>query len=196
MGTYEVRISGVNVLSDTGVDTRVSATIDYYTSTSFGAGSTLTKIDDWYVCDASGTANNDFLGDMAVETIYPTSDDTVTWTPDTGATNYTQIDDAVVVDANYVEASSGQDMYGYGNLITTSGTIKGIMVSTDAELTDSTSQSLITVVESNATEGNETHTSIGIGPASFDSVFEEDPDTSAAWLYTAVNAATFGIEVA
>jgi hypothetical protein len=193
-GTYEIRLNGLNVLSSTGEDTRVDADIDYYTSARLGFGLGRVLVDDWYICDSSGSNNNDFLGDVSVETIYPDSDSAITWTPDTGGTNYTQINETVVDDTDYVEATTGKDLYGYGDLVTTN-LIYGIMVNTDAELSDVTAYSLKNVVKSSAVENTVTYNTIGMGASSLLAVFEEDPNTSTLWLYGAVNAATFGVEV-
>jgi hypothetical protein len=195
VGTYELKVNGVTVLSDTGVDTQYDTDYDHHSAAQVGPGAANIKVDDWYICDGSGSSNNDFLGDMAVETIYPTSDSSVTWTPDTGGTNYTQVNEVVVDDADYVEATTGKDLYGYGSLVT-SNLIKGLMVSTDAELTSATAFSLKNVVSSSSTESTVQHDAIGVGASSLSSIFETDPNTAAAWLYGNVNSALFGVEVA
>jgi hypothetical protein len=194
-GTYEVKLNGLTVMSDTGLDTQTDTVRDYWPQVGLGPGVTATiTLDDFYVCDGTGSANNDFIGDCAVEVIYPNGDDSVTWTPDSGGTNYTQLDEVIADDASYVQATTGKDLYDYEPVVT-ENIIYGVMVSTEAELTDATSYAIKNVVSSNSVEATDTHTTIGIGLSSMDSVFEEDPNTSAAWLYGDVNVASFGVEV-
>lgn len=73
-GTYEVRVNGTNVVSGTSATTAAS-------TTAIGAfdlrvtNSSLTAYwDDLYLCDTSGAANNNFLGDSRIETVFPTAD--------------------------------------------------------------------------------------------------------------------------
>lgn len=73
-GTYEIRVNGVNVLSGTTVQTAAStasiAAFDLRISTS----SIVAYFDDLYVCDTSTATNNNFLGDVRIETVMPTAD--------------------------------------------------------------------------------------------------------------------------
>jgi hypothetical protein len=77
-GSYEVRVNGVNVLSATNVNTMGSSTANINTITLGPVHSAIGFVfsntwsyDDFYLCDTTGTKNNDFLGDMRVDTIRP-----------------------------------------------------------------------------------------------------------------------------
>jgi hypothetical protein len=74
-GTYEVRINGGVAFAVTTVVTRnTSSSTDSILSFILGGIDTNTPIpwlDDFYICDGSGSANNDFLGDVRIDTLYP-----------------------------------------------------------------------------------------------------------------------------
>ena len=78
-GYYQVRIDGVTVLSGTNVDTRAGADTRFVR---FRMDEYYQYMDDIYICDTDGTANNDFLGQILVEAIFPNADgDNSDWTP-------------------------------------------------------------------------------------------------------------------
>ncbi len=75
VGAYEVRLNGVTILSDSGVDTKRS-TNAYATHAIFGQMYTSNEdnywvLDSMYVCDDEGSINNDFLGAVRVEYLAP-----------------------------------------------------------------------------------------------------------------------------
>lgn len=192
-GTYEVRVGGVNELSGTG-DTQYNNTYNYYDRVQIGTGTALFTYDDLYICDTTGAVNIDFLGNCKVETLRPNGDSAVTWAPDTGPTNYTQIDEQITDDdTTYVEASSGQDLYNYGDTINTS--FKGLMVSTFVRQSDATDYTLNTVLKSGPTTTSIQHSVGASGFVGKTAVFEEDPDAAASWTQSTVNAALFGVKV-
>lgn len=92
VGSVEVRINGVTVLSLTGQDTVASALVECSQVSVFGTKNTPTNvltldIDDVFAWDDSGTLNNDFLGDRRVRTLFPDADTaTEDWVA-TGATD-------------------------------------------------------------------------------------------------------------
>src|SRR5690606_30150679 len=94
-GSYEVRVDGVNVLSGS-TDTQAGANPYANRVRLHGAATGTgpqTQFDDWYVCDGSGSINNDFLGGRRIIT-YFTADtgDSSDFTPDEGD-NYARVND-------------------------------------------------------------------------------------------------------
>jgi hypothetical protein len=76
VGSVEVRFDGVVVLNLTSLNlgtTGISACNVYPTTTGTNYGRGL-NWDDFYLCDDTGTTNNDFLGDVRVDAYLPTSD--------------------------------------------------------------------------------------------------------------------------
>lgn len=198
-GSYELRIGGVNILSDSGIDTQ-SGSNAYCDSVQFRGSPTAGsfRIDDWYVCNGDGSVNNDFLGNMRVSAIFPSeAGNSTQWTPSAGD-NYDCVDENPANDdTDYVETDTVgyKDLYGYDSLGAISG-IKGIQINTQCRETDASSFSLITPIRSGGTDYDDSAQAIGTTNYTAKMrVAELDPDTSAAWTYTGINNAEFGIKV-
>jgi len=196
-GSWEIRINETTEASASSVDTQnLSATTDSFT---FNADNNGTVLDDIYICDDSGSLNTTFLGAVKIEAIYPDGDDTSQWTPDSGTTNYTQVDETPPDDdTSYVEADTlnEKDLYTYDNLSVPSGNIRGAMVVSDVRLDAAGAETLITVCKSGTTESDDG--GISVSDTSYGSVtriLELDPDTSSQWTVSGINAALFGIKM-
>ncbi len=198
-GTYELRVGETVIASDTGVDTKAGSN-NYHNRVQLGqgGGTKRTRYDDFYVCDGAGAVNNDFLGNVQVTTLFPSGAGfTTNFTPSAGA-NYTCVDEQLInEDTDYVESSTAahKDTYAYDNVGALTD-IKGLQIDTLCRETDVTSYSLKTPIRSNATDYDDSAQVIGTTDYTFKRrIAELDPNTSAAWLEAAVNAAEFGIKV-
>lgn len=196
-GNYEIRVNGTNVLSDADEDTQAGSN-DYANRVEFYIRiNNNTYIDDTYICDGTGTVNNDFLGDSRVETLFPTADGVSSdFTPSTGTDNYAMIDDesgGLDGDSTYVESATtnDRDTYSFTNL-STINIIRGLQFNVVARKTDVTDYNIELVldgfVESPIVVNNTSYNT-------YDQMYEENPDTSAAWVDSEINAAEFGYEV-
>lgn len=112
VGTVEVRINGVTVLSLTGQDTRAGLAESSQVSIGTGFGSGLGGVlhaDDYFCWDDAGTENNDFLGDRRVRTLFPNGNTaSAGWTAVGAASGYLCIDEAAPNDeTDYLEATGG-----------------------------------------------------------------------------------------
>jgi len=195
-GSWELRVDGVESASGSGVNTGTPASaidfeLDYYDQ----------YLDDIYICDGDGTANNDFIGPAFVEGLLPTSDgNSSDWTPSSGTDNYALIDenpsDLDGTDNVSTTTQDAKDTYGYADLTSTPDLIRGVQVNTDARKLTVANQDLAHVARSGTTET--TSTSIAVTDetdfATVSDVFEQDPNTSAAWTPAGVNAAEFGFK--
>lgn len=101
VGTVEVRVNGVTVISLSGVDTVASSLVEASQccigGTNRGANVTLpvTDIDDIFCYDDTGSFNNTFIGDRRVLTLFPDANTVqADWTPVGAATGYECIDEA------------------------------------------------------------------------------------------------------
>lgn len=196
-GTYEVRINGVSKLSGSGADTQNSANA-YATQIGFGSSSGL-RCDDVYVCDDSGAANNDFLGDCKVEGLLPSGAGTYAeWTPSAGS-NYQNVDDVGPHDGDSTYNSSStanqRDLFAMGNLATSSGTVKGVKFVAVVRKDDAGSRSVALMSKSGTTETLETTQSCNDSYTIITALRETDPNTSAAWTISNVNALEAGIKL-
>lgn len=198
-GSYELRMDNVPWISDAGpVDTREGDN-SYHTAFMLMCPYNFLSVyyDDLYVLDGT-TGLNTFLGPQRVIAVNPDGDDTVTWDHSAGATNYEVIDDGTIVDnTDYVYTSTlpEQDLYGYESVPSGVSIVNGIQIITETNM-DSGIAELALVVKSSTT--------VSVGPAipvvtgsevTHSRVVEEDPDASAPWTETTLNAAKFGIKV-
>lgn len=195
-GAVEVRINGVTVLTTSGIDTKNGADtycdrariyIDY------------AYIDDFYVCDGTGSSLNDFQGICNVVAVFPKADTTtIQWDPSTGTTHYNLVDENPPNAATDFVSSSTQtdtDLYEYPALVG-SGTILGLQVSSTVSLY--TGVSIVfeaPIVSNGVTElGPDTVlTSSGYGDARH--ISTADPNTGQPWTIAGLGAARIGFRV-
>lgn len=197
-GTVEVKVNGASVLSLTGQDTRNGGNASV-TGISFRGIVNTSKVDDLYVCDTSGSTNNDFLGDIRVDTLFPTSDGNYTqFTPSTGTSHYQLVDESTPNTTDYNDGSTvgDRDSYGMGDLSAlTSSTVYGVQVSVAINKDDAGSKSAATFVRSSGTNGDGSSVALGTSQVIVTQVFEQNPNGPAAWTDTTVNAAEVGVKV-
>jgi hypothetical protein len=200
-GSYELRLNGETILSATGVDTAESANA-YADKFAIGQSSITTgyvSFDDIYVLNNAGTFNNDFLGDVAVFTRYPTSDEAVSFTPSTGAANYPLVGQVSTGDADYVSSATpgDTDVYGLSPLSTPSTTlvVAGVAVGARGWKTDAGDRTARVNLLSGSSTLSGATIAITASPMWFEKITETDPATSGAWTVSGVEAIRAGIEV-
>jgi hypothetical protein len=200
LGEYELKVDGVTVLSATGVDTRGGGDHDYHdvcVLRTFAARAP--SFDDWYVCDGSGSINNDFLGVCKVVRIDPDGDDAANWATSTPSANHYENVSGTVTDddTSYLEETAADvtDIFDYEDLAGFSN-IKGIQVCTECRETDAQSYSVKTPIESGGNQYDDAAQTIASpGYRTKIRVEGTDPDTGALWTESGLNAAKFGIKV-
>lgn len=162
-------------------------------------------IDDIYVCNQSGSINNNWLGDVIVRTRKPNGDVSVAFTRSGGLTNYENVDNVAVSDdwddTSYVESgtSTQKDLYDYTNLETedSSAGIVGASIESVCKVTDASSIGAKHKVKSGATEiGKTTQNFMWDEYGYMIDIQETDPNTGSAWTPTNFDATQFGIEIA
>jgi hypothetical protein len=200
-GTYELRHNESTDVSDTGVNTAESGTagadiIDFQLRY---AGLYL---DDLFLCDGSGSNNNDFLGDCVIEGRLPTGDGTTTnFTPSAGVDHYAVLDDPAATpnDSDYVSSNTvGHiDLLTFDNLSFITGQVYGVMVHASIGLDSSGSRTMRAKCRSGGSNynGSSTWTINSTLFKHFTEIFEVDPDTSSLWTIGDVDSAEFGFEV-
>lgn len=207
-GSFSMKVDGVTVINAVSGDymaDAVTATILYVGI----SGSTDAFFGNMLIADASGSYNNDWLGDFRFEMSIPTADASSTaWTASAGS-RYQCVDDAIGF-------SSGSSGSGYAaDYISTStlnalntftmGTISATNYSSilfaglyHIARSDTTGDSIAGVCKSSATTGlGATMPLLGTTDAWYcwrRSYFDRDPNGSIAWTPTAINAAEFGVK--
>lgn len=203
-GTVDLRQNGTSVLSLTGQDTRNGGNGDAG-NVRFGCGETNAAYswtyDDIYVCDDSGSINNDFLGDIRVQLHLPDADGFhqdwlgVDSVPNFGQVNENPPDD----DTSYVATEGGSvgdiDTYEYPVLDQDPATVHGAQTVVHSRRDDSVDREIRGYARSNGTDEGGSFQVVPDGYTDMRmDIFETDPDTGSAWTEGGMNAAEFGME--
>lgn len=196
--SIEVRINGVTAYQNnsfqcgTLIGAAYGSTATTSSSVSFNLDYYKWYMDDFFIWDTTGSYNNDFIGDRRVVTLYPDADTSVAdWTPNSGSTEYTQIDDSAVDgDTTYVSTNTvgHQSEYDLTAMPGNTWTINAIQTMTAARKTDAGPGSMRTDIISNGTNGTGSTKTLGTSYAMRSDVFQTDPNTGSAWTLSGVNA--------
>ncbi len=197
VGAFTVHLGGVAEFSGSSLDTQVTANA-YLNGMQMTPldGSTGGCYDDMYTCDTTGPAPyNTFLGNIRVETLFPTSNVSVTWTP-LASTNWVEVSEVNMdSDVSYnSQASTGTDTFGHGSLVSTPATIFAINVVSCARKSDVKNLTYRNKLTSGATSVNGVTADLATVYTYSSDMYLVDPHTSAAWDATTVNATVFGYE--
>lgn len=187
-GSFELRKNGVNILSASGVDTK-NTTNASVSQVSFGTdgnpGSSTWKYDDLYILDTSGSSNNDFLGDIRIDAIYPNADGNYTdWTPSAGTDHYALVDEATPNTTDYVSSSTAgqKDSFAMASPpVLASELIFGVRVKVAALKDDAGERSIKVGVRSGVTDSVSADQALSTSQLYYSNIHETDPDTGVAW---------------
>lgn len=209
-GSIIIRINGQTFFSLTGVNTSNTGS-SVATGISFGDAALQgafnnaiqCQFDDIYICDGSGTTNNDFLGDIRVDTLYPSgAGANAQWTANGAGTNVACVSGVVPDDdTTYVETLTpgNVDTYQLSDISTaTPGAIYGLQAVLMARKTDAGSRF---ISEAYRIGGTVYVPVAGSGLPVYDGYFfntdlqELSPATTGAWTASEVNALEVGIKL-
>ena len=198
-GDWELRHNNSVDVSDAGpVNTADSGAANWDTiDINNTASDANMRLDDIYVLDGSGTDNIDFRGDSVIEGRLPTGDTvTIDWTPSSGIDHWDLLDDTN--DATFVSSSvaTDVDLLTFDSLSFITGTIYGVMAMMQVGLDVTGTRTVRHKCLSGATTGNGASQVVGTtGFTSLYEIWEQDPNTAAAWTLANLNAADFGYEL-
>jgi hypothetical protein len=196
-GTAIVRVNGVTVINRPSIITSNAAA---YSSVSIGPSyeNLAYWLDDFYVCDNTGTANNNFLGDIKIVTLMPNGAGSSTQFNPVGApTNWQAVSPAAPQgDLSYVtDATAGdKDLYTIPS-ITGSGIVCGVQLSMYARKDDAGSRSISGVVSLESTTAQGDSIALGSSYHIYTEQFQVNPATGTAWTYPDINQLQIGVEV-
>lgn len=201
--SFEVRVEGLNVLSQTAVVSTGSAAVAQLAvggSNNFGLTCPNFYIKDLVVWDSTGTYNNDFLGSVLVYNLVPTADVALNWTPVGAANGFSILDNIPPNDAAYIDAPNPPPAAykcDLSNLPINVTSVKGLISFIRASKTDGGDANIQTGIISDPAGTPTTvlgaNRPITIAKTYWRDVFETDPDTAAPWLPSAVNLAQLQI---
>ncbi len=190
VGRVTIYIDGAQVLNLTSQDTRNGATSTVDVLDLGNAGTTnygSTDFDDLYVTD-SATKLTDAV---RIETLYPTSDGaTLNLVPSTGTDHYAVVDETLASASDYLSGTTvgDLDLLGLGNLATTPSGIEEVNIVGYLAKTDATARSMALGVKSGSTTSDGANFALNSTGLRHDRPLATDPDTSAAWTASGVNA--------
>lgn len=208
-GEVYVKVNGTTVLSATSLDTANMSANNYFTSIGIGgSGGTsisgeVTYFDDFYYCDDTGGVNDTYLGDIQIQAIYPegagSQTDFAIGGSAAAATNWESVDETSPDDdTTYVTSDTvgDQDLYEMQDVSSTATTIFGLLCNGRIKKDDATVREYALLVESGGTIGQVATRTAPYGSyVNQQDVSELNPDTSAQWTVSEVNAMTAGIEI-
>jgi hypothetical protein len=204
VGEYEVRVNEtVHIGPVTGADTNVNGP----NITHIELWQQLTSdpsYDDFYICNAAGLTNNDFLGDITVETLFPQADGNRNDMTRVGGglNNFEAVDDGSTPDddTTYVHGNvvGDDELYDFDTL-TGNGfqidTIHAVGVTSHYRQAEAGARTVRALARSNVTEVEGGDLGCGSEYRFSQHIYETDPDGGGAWDEAAVNAAEFGITI-
>ena len=197
-GTVEVHLNGVaEITSTTGNFGTTNVDTINVKGNGSGTGATASLFDDLYCVDTSGSSpRNTFLGDVRVETIYPTADGAHTaWTPNSGTTHFSRVDEAQADgDTTYVSDSTPGDLdtYVMGD-IDTAATVFGVQTNLYARKDDANTRQIAPVVRQSGSDNVGATVTLSSTYVDYTQIYNQDP-TAADWTPTTVNADEFGVK--
>lgn len=167
-----------------------------------GFTSCTMTVDDAFVYDSetavSPQATDTPLGPRIINTLRPASDNSVQFAPDSGTTNFSRVNEVSGDgDTSYVQDNNSghADLYGYDSLSYTPTAITAVQLVSRVENPGSGSISYKNRCKSGSTTSDGTSTVAPSNYANSRTSYNQDPNTSAAWIRANLDTALFGITV-
>jgi len=202
VGTVEVRVNGVTVLSVSGVDTCNTALTEcsqvYIGGAANGTQTDKTHyIDDLFCYDNTSSYNNTFIGDRRVLTLFPDANTaTADWTAVGAATGYECIDEASPDDdTTYITAATTGlvSQFGLQNLPAGISVINAVVMVERARKTEAgTANTQVSIVSGASTTAGADKALTEIYTYRQD-VFQIDPASAAPFTPSEVDALQFKV---
>jgi hypothetical protein len=201
---YEVRINENVEITGTG-DTQNTANASAngieLASGSSNVTSRARDFDDLYVCDGSGSTNNNYLGDIRVECLMPNGNGATSnfvGSDSNSTDNYLLVDEVPPNDdTDYVVGTSvgDKDTYAYGDLTTTAGTVFGIQMCPRHRKADAGGRTVKTVTRLSGGTEEDGASMIVFDSYLYDYSIRETKPGGGAWSVSDINGAQFGMKV-
>ncbi len=192
-GTLDARLNGATILSLSGI------TFDSINDVIRLGNQTQPHFDDFYVCDGTGSKNNNFLGPRKVVSIRPTADvgGFQDWTPSTGSDHYAMVDEEECNDDTDYVSETGTDetdLFEMDNVSSVLSGVDGMMVYADARKDDGDVNLRLPIrLSATVDEGS----SILVSETSYTGKhrISEDKPGSGDWTPSDVDSAQIGVKV-
>lgn len=211
-GSVEIRVNEDVIYTNTGINTAENTTIAwdrvYFGVLNTGTGADRGIVfDDIYVCDGTGTINNDYLGDIQVRTVNPSGDGFYnTWSPTgAGTSNADRVNEGFIWDddTTYLSTATTNDRqtFTHDAVDFAGGTIHGAQNDILHHAEDGEPRICNHVTRSGGVDADDTGETVDHHFGSDERymtthrVWEVDPNTGAKWTQANLNSAEFGFEL-
>lgn len=200
VGTVDVRVNGVSVLSLSSQDTKNHATDTNVDNIIFIGEATASqttvqcRIDDIYIHEDT-LQGDQHIGCQVVNGNGDNSD--FTGSDGNSTDNYLLVDDSTPSETDYVESNTvgNKDLYQTTNLSFSSGTIPVVAIVTYDRKTDAAATTFRHILKSSATTSNGAAIAPGTANAFHQTLFHTDPNGGGAHSVSSVNAYQIGQEI-
>lgn len=201
-GHFKVRVNTIDVINLIATQTSLSTTanslmIGYARDNPTGVGGQGALWGAIYAADDTGALNNTFLGNIDVPALFPAGPGSSTMWGHTGAaSNWQAALNVNIDDTKYVFTPTVNDLDQYTiTPLINSPQIFGVQVTGFYRQDAATQRSAANVITSGGTQAQGDDFYMGGNYAAQTDLWEEDPDTSLPWVYTAVNLLEIGPKV-
>jgi hypothetical protein len=192
VGVVEVRVNGVEVINETGLDTKNGSDYMRYISLGCVYSNFNSHWDDIYIDDAQ------FHGDCRIRTFMPDSISSTNNDFTASAGNKDEcVDEAQSNDdTDYIVSDTLNHKQTFGITTGALGTVIAIQLNNHCRIDEAGTRKIKPVIRSNSTNYQGTETEDITADYLFESeIFETDPDDSNPWTQTKLEAAEFGLEI-
>ena len=198
-GSVSAQLNGQSIFSITGIVTSASANNSATSVSVVNGGNVVAAvlIDDLYICNGSGTINNSFLGDVAVDCLFPNGQGQFTqWTPSQGTQNWACVIENPPIGTEYVSSSTvgNIDLYTIASLPGTPSAVVAVQIVACAEKTDSNTRVLGVGFGNGTSSVFSAGSSLTSSYVMYPQPYDQDPITNAAWTVANVNNGQIGIK--
>jgi hypothetical protein len=194
-GVVTIRVNGAEwatVTADTMDNANALATVRF----SCPASGMSYSIDDLIINSSAGAANNTWPGQQKLYLALPNAaGDSTDLTPSTGA-NYAAVDEIPPATADYVSSATATDydLYNITDPLAGTETISSVVINIVAKL-DSGTGDIAATLKAGATEADGADIALTEAWALYQTIWNTNPDDSAAWAPTDIDGLQIGVEV-
>lgn len=200
VGVVTVKVNNAVVLNLTGIDTKNAGTKTVLDSVALGyMNNTTSTYDDIVLLNGAGSVNNDFIGDVAIETLYPNgngSSSQFVGSDGNSTDNYLLVNETPPVTTSYVGSgtSGNKDLYTLDDLVRASGSIPGLIITALAADSDAVARNMKIDVKSGATTSAGADNALTTSYTAYRRPLDQNPVGAVAWTISSVNALEVGVE--
>ena len=201
VGVCIVRVGEKPLITLSNQDTQNTANA-YFNKIRFGSHYQYhANHDDIYFCDTTGSKNNDFLGDVRVDSLRPNEAGTYSQFTPLAGSNYQNVDEAQNPDddTTYNESSTvgHKDSYGLGDLPSppSSTPIFGVKSQITIRKSDAGGARAKLLTKAGSTEDLGNIINVSDTYTTHTKIYEDNPDDSNYWEDADVNAMEVGVVI-